>query len=1441
MPRVPDAARYEVVTRRGFPPPVAPSPPPPPPPFSPPPPSLSYHSLDVELDFDAKHADAHPRPCDEAHWRCSLLVGYDFYGRDLAMVYARSTEECNLLCVHKDGCRAYSFDLGQQRQGAAQSRCWLKSGAPDLRLNPNRHTGRCHVTRWKSCRGWADTSGHGRHGEIRHMDDPMTAEKQPSREEHLSLSPVKLSAPYLRNIHLQFELTPRGTVSDYANVLHLGTRTWDMLPAVFLKAGCFQLVVCMSRHVVGHAPQCFEGSPAFAFDASLRKVIIEVVDLKLSLWENGHKTIDAVQISADVEKAAGELHPFFFSNPWWPAANARVKALTFQKTPVPLERGAWGGATSCSAGYSREWNFGCQSYCDCNGQNGARKSQCGYCCKVEGGYCKRELKETLGPELRTEGTNTFLRFDHNGYVALRHIYVPSDAYLRDVSVEVWFRTSYRPQAAVSADASRERRRSACLGATCYSFADNWAFLSFDRTEKFAFFLRSNDGRLHVGMPGQHGYDYYETQGGSLADGAWHHAVATLDEQGQLYLYRDGLESPINAHPGRGAGKGGKLRFGFVGTGSRAPFFDGPHTETSFNGDVAQLRLHHGVLSPLQVRSNFLLTRCRYVRGVDCSAQGDDFVPMRAFWGKESAGLAVVPTPPPPTIAVTTGLAAWEGGEGGGDEGCTPPNPGWHQPVADPAWQQSGAGCWRGDSRSQSVGLHIHRLRFELGSGLQASCSQLVARYAVDDSIESATLNGVALRYGGQMRSAGGGHDPQCHWRGLCYLFEPAGRKWGSVLHEGTNELVIAYRNTGGPGGLYVSGEVRADPACMGRPLNSHVVKEIVGPCCAYGGEACRGLQASCKAECDATPGCAGATFRHCLEGPVEFPDAQRSPKNVVEEFAPGIGGWGGRCTCPNGETYEVGDLIDYCGSLACTGGTAGPCNRHDGPWSRRKVSCAHPNALHGATRRSRCWLVRGVPGAELELSSHTESHPDAWGYLRKLPPPSPPPPPPAEGRFDGACALSTELDGSHPAVPFCVLGATVERVVFASYGMPWGGCGQMQRSWCHAAGSEAAVRRECLGRRYCKLWADSHGKHRLGDPCPGWRKWLKVEVVCSQPTYELKAVFRTCDAHEPLARMVEEPTTPPAELSYLEFVVSYLACQERCDTRHGCTAFSWSIHGGCRTFELCTEASLRWNRFDSSGADGKADWWVSFARVDSASAGAVWADHGADPAARRPLSKASESFHTDTLDLAARDIAASAGGSSRRALSGFIERAGLVGLLDPSAPRGDGRNGMNGAATAGPHGAGAAGAAASAASAAAAVSLLAPTEDHTERGPQAADPEGWRRGVGYERLQSPPPPTPPAVPFTPPVSSPIGDGTPPIMEELSPMMSSSGGGGTPNSTTGVASQRAQPQLTARPAKAKASKVQELPAGNSTSRRSAHAFLRRLVGHAHGGQALRPAV
>lgn len=64
------------------------------------------------------------------------------------------------------------------------------------------------------------------------------------------------------------------------------------------------------------------------------------------------------------------------------------------------------------------------------------------------------------------------------------------------------------------------------------------------------------------------------------------------------------------------------------------------------------------------------------------------------------------------------------------------------------------------------------------------------------------------------------------------------------------------------------------------------------------------------------------------------------PPNIFETDAMGVGGWGGSCTCPNGEVYNVGDNGDGCGSLACIGGTPGQCNSYGGVWSGNKVSCA---------------------------------------------------------------------------------------------------------------------------------------------------------------------------------------------------------------------------------------------------------------------------------------------------------------------------------------------------------------------------------------------------------------------------------------------------------------------------------------------------------------------
>lgn len=74
--------------------------------------------------------------------------------------------------------------------------------------------------------------------------------------------------------------------------------------------------------------------------------------------------------------------------------------------------------------------------------------------------------------------------------------------------------------------------------------------------------------------------------------------------------------------------------------------------------------------------------------------------------------------------------------------------------------------------------------------------------------------------------------------------------------------------------------------------------------------------------------------------PAPTPAPDSSSGNKIIENAPGVGGWGGSCTCPDGQVYQVGDNGDACGSLACVGGTPGTCNQNEGAWSNRQVNCA---------------------------------------------------------------------------------------------------------------------------------------------------------------------------------------------------------------------------------------------------------------------------------------------------------------------------------------------------------------------------------------------------------------------------------------------------------------------------------------------------------------------
>ena len=61
---------------------------------------------------------------------------------------------------------------------------------------------------------------------------------------------------------------------------------------------------------------------------------------------------------------------------------------------------------------------------------------------------------------------------------------------------------------------------------------------------------------------------------------------------------------------------------------------------------------------------------------------------------------------------------------------------------------------------------------------------------------------------------------------------------------------------------------------------------------------------------------------------------------------PGVGkGGGGRCTCPDGRVFNVGDVDGACKQLACEGGSAGKCSSTEASsdGAGMKVTCARPD------------------------------------------------------------------------------------------------------------------------------------------------------------------------------------------------------------------------------------------------------------------------------------------------------------------------------------------------------------------------------------------------------------------------------------------------------------------------------------------------------------------
>ena len=67
-------------------------------------------------------------------------------------------------------------------------------------------------------------------------------------------------------------------------------------------------------------------------------------------------------------------------------------------------------------------------------------------------------------------------------------------------------------------------------------------------------------------------------------------------------------------------------------------------------------------------------------------------------------------------------------------------------------------------------------------------------------------------------------------------------------------------------------------------------------------------------------------------------------QNIYESDS-SLGEYGGACTCPNGETYQVAAYENDCTKLACNGGTfsSAKCEKSKGDWSNKKVTCSPIN------------------------------------------------------------------------------------------------------------------------------------------------------------------------------------------------------------------------------------------------------------------------------------------------------------------------------------------------------------------------------------------------------------------------------------------------------------------------------------------------------------------
>lgn len=171
----------------------------------------------------------------------------------------------------------------------------------------------------------------------------------------------------------------------------------------------------------------------------------------------------------------------------------------------------------------------------------------------------------------------------SNYVAMNMSYSGANT-IPELTISVWFSTTF----------------------TGAAYNDNWAFVDFDRSDFYNFYISGDTGALEfsTSASGSSTDDFVANTSG-LNNGSWYLGWAVYDGTDKI-IYLNNSEDGRNSNPHGGSDLGiSSTRWGFVGEGSEATSFNGTRNNIYYQGSIDEIRISSTVRSLDWIKAQYL--------------------------------------------------------------------------------------------------------------------------------------------------------------------------------------------------------------------------------------------------------------------------------------------------------------------------------------------------------------------------------------------------------------------------------------------------------------------------------------------------------------------------------------------------------------------------------------------------------------------------------------------------------------------------------------------------------------------------------------------------------------------------------------------------------------------------------------------------------------------